>query len=166
MPESPESANAQILVYRFGPGANFEGRLVGTLERIETGAALRILDALFIRRDADSGELEVVSVKGSGAGGLTAPLTGFRLDSAERRRVSQRALEGRGSRLPTDVLEDLGSTLEPGDALAAVLVDHRWLAAMRDAVARSGGTPLKCEFVDASSLAELADELMSVSLSR
>jgi hypothetical protein len=164
MPELSGSANAQILVYRFGPGANFEGRLVGALERIETGGALRILDALFIRRDADSGELDVASVRGSGAGGLAAPLTGFRLDAAERRRVSRRALEGHGSRLPADVLKELGSTLEPGDAVAAVLVDHRWLAAMRDAVARSGGTSLKCEFVDASSLAELAEELVSLSL--
>jgi hypothetical protein len=32
--------SAQLLLYRFGPDAEFEGRLVGALERIESGGAL------------------------------------------------------------------------------------------------------------------------------
>ena len=33
----------QLLVYSFGPDASFEGQLVGALERIEVGGAMRIL---------------------------------------------------------------------------------------------------------------------------
>ena len=41
----------QLLVYTFGPGAGFEGQLVGALERIESGGAIRVLDALFVTRE-------------------------------------------------------------------------------------------------------------------
>jgi len=41
----PPVSTTQLLVYGFGPGAVFEGRLVGALERIESGAALRVRDA-------------------------------------------------------------------------------------------------------------------------
>jgi hypothetical protein len=53
----------------------------------------------------------------------------------------------------------LGEGLEPGAALAAVLVQHVWAEVLDDAVARSGGTPLLDEFVDATTLAELTSEL-------
>jgi hypothetical protein len=36
----------QLLVYGFAPGAEFEGRLVGAIERIESGGTLRVLDVV------------------------------------------------------------------------------------------------------------------------
>jgi hypothetical protein len=41
----------QLLAYRFGPDAAFEGRLVGALERMESGGTLRVLDVLFVGRE-------------------------------------------------------------------------------------------------------------------
>jgi hypothetical protein len=35
--------SAQLLLYRFGPDAEFEGQLVGALQRIENGGTLRAL---------------------------------------------------------------------------------------------------------------------------
>ena len=74
--------SAQLLLYRFGPDAEFEGQLVGALQRIESGGALRILDALFVRSHAETGELEAISAHGDGAGRIIAPLLDFRLDPA------------------------------------------------------------------------------------
>jgi hypothetical protein len=34
---------AQLLLYRFGPDAGFEGQLLGALERMETGGSVRVL---------------------------------------------------------------------------------------------------------------------------
>lgn len=62
-------ARAQLLLYRFGPDAGFEGQLVGALERLESGGALRILDVLFVRRDRESGEVAAIDLHGGGAGG-------------------------------------------------------------------------------------------------
>jgi hypothetical protein len=144
--------HAQLLVYAFGPGAEFEGRLVGALERLESGGALRILDTLFLHRDAETGELSAVGVRGDGAGRIVAPLLGFRLDPAERRRATERLLRDGTVGIPGAAVEQLGSALEPGSAIAAVLIEHVWAGALEDAVSRSGGTPLAGEFVDATAL--------------
>jgi hypothetical protein len=144
--------SAQLLLYRFGPDAEFEGRLVGALERIESGGALRIIEALFVRSDDETGELDAVAVRGDGTGRIVAPLLDFRLDPAKRRRTSERALAGdRGT-----MLRSLAAELQPGEAMAVLLVDHAWARALEDAVARTGGKPVSSEFVDVTGLAELS----------
>lgn len=144
--------STQLLLYRFGPDAEFEGRLIGALERIESGGALRILDALFVRIDAETGELEAIAAHGDGAGRIVAPLLDFRLDAARRHRASERALGGDHGTM----LRSLAAELKQGEAMAVLLVDHVWARALEDAVARTGGTPVTSEFVDVTGLAELS----------
>ena len=91
---------AHLLVYAFPPGATFEGGLVGALERLESGGALRILGALFVQRDADSEEIAAIDLRGRGAGSAVGPLLGFRLDPAERRKATKRALADDSGGLP------------------------------------------------------------------
>jgi hypothetical protein len=146
----------QLLVYGFGPGAEFEGRLVGAMERIESGGSLRIRDALFVAGDPETGELVAIDLRGDGAGGIVAPLLGFRLDSRERRRATERALRSPSG----DTLRRLGATLAPGCAIAAILVQHVWAEALEDAVSRSGGTPV-LDGRGGGTLAEHGDELLA-----
>ena len=157
------AGQAQLLVYGFGPGAEFEGRLVGAIERIESGGTLRVLDLLFVMRDADTDELVVLEQRGRGQGSLVAPLLGFRLDAGERRRATAKALRADE---PTGTLRRLGEALEPGAALAAVLVEHVWVRALDDAVSHTGGTPLVSELVDAASLADLSPDLIAAAATR
>ena len=140
----------QLLAYRFGADAGFEGQLVGALERVEASGSLRVLDVLFVGRDGESGELFGVNVHGRQAGGIVASLVGFRLDPEERRRSTRR--------VPAELLEAFGAGLEPGDALAAVLVSHEWARPIEDAVSRMGGSALPGGFVAATSLTDLARE--------
>ena len=154
---------AQLLVYGFAPGAQFEGRLVGAIERIESGGTLRVLDVLFVMRDADSGELVVTKQRGRGQGSLVAPLLGFRLDAGERRRASEKALRADG---PAGTLRRLGEELEPGAAVAALLVEHVWVRALDDAVAQTGGTPLASELVEAAAFADLSPDLIVAAATR
>jgi hypothetical protein len=149
----------QLLVFGFDADSAFEGQLVGALERLESGGALRILDVLFLAADAATGELVALDLQG-GTGGLTAKLLDFRLDPAARRRAAARALDDDASEGMAHVLRDLGRSLQPGTALAAVLVEHVWSRALNDAVSRVGGRSLASEFVDASKLSELADDLL------
>ncbi len=151
----------QLLLYDFGPDADFQGQMVGALQRLESGGALKILDALFVHRHPDSDELDIVSLKGDGAGGITAPLLEFRLDEGARRRTTEKALRGRPGGMPPELLKEVGASLEPGCAIAAVLVDHAWRRALEDAVGRSNGVPLVSEFVDVTKLSELAPALLS-----
>lgn len=148
---------SQLLLYAFGPDAEFEGQLVGALERVESGGALRILDVLFLRRDAETGDIAAVDLQGKGAGSVVALLLGFRLDEAERRRATERALA-----VSAELVTALGAALEPGAGLAAVLVEHVWRQALDDAAARTGGTLLAADFVEATALADVGAELRSV----
>ena len=87
---------------------------------------------------------------------MVAPLLGFRLDEAERRRATERTL-----RANAEIVRELGAALAPGAALAAVLVDHVWNDALEDAVSRTGGTQIVSDFVDATALRELGAELLA-----
>jgi hypothetical protein len=152
---------AQLFVYAFGPDARFEGQLGGALGRLETGGALRILEALFIQRDVETEELVVLDLRGDGIGGVIAPLLDFRLDPSARRRATERALAAGTYGIPGDTARELGSSLAPGAAIAALLIEHRWAEALQDAVARTSGVSLLDAFVEPRTLAELAPELLS-----
>jgi hypothetical protein len=153
-------------VYGFGPGGGGEGRLVGALERIESGGAVRILDALFVGADPETGELVAIDLKGDGASGIVAPLLEFRLEPAARRRATERALSPGRSGVSAETLRELGKALEPGAAMVALLVEHEWANALEDAVSRTGGTALANEFVDDTALAELASQLLAAAARR
>jgi hypothetical protein len=151
--------STQLLAFGFDAGVAFEGQLVGALERLESGGALRILDVLFVATDEATGELLAINLQG-GTGGLTAKLLDFRLDPAARRRAAERALGDDASEGMAELLRDLGASLRPGTAFAAVLVEHVWSLVLDDAVSRVGGRSLASEFVDASRLSDLRDDLL------
>jgi len=153
----------QLLLYAFDADARFEGRMVGALERMESGGALRILEALFVRHNLETGALEAVDLRGRGAGSMVMPLVDFRLDPGKRGRVTERALDTEGL---GETLRQLGAELAPGEAFAAVLVEHTWARALGDAVSQSNGTPLASEFVDGTSLADLAPRLLAAGRNR
>jgi hypothetical protein len=151
--------NVQLLAYRFDPGAEFEGQLLGALERIESGGTLRIREVLFVGRDPETGELLAVAARGRQQGSLVAPLLGFRLDPSERARATAKALRAYDRGAEPNPLRLLGEMLAPGGAVAAVLVEHIWAHAIDDAVARTGGAALLSAFVAGTELAELSSEL-------
>ena len=150
------AARGQLIVYEFDPGASFQGELGGALERAESGGAMRVLEAFFMQRDAETDELIVVDLRGDGAGGLIGPLLDFRLDRDARRRATERALAGGVPGVSGDALREFGSGLAPGAAIAAVLLEHVWAATLESAVARTGGRRVVSGFVDAGTLGELA----------
>jgi hypothetical protein len=152
--------DVQLLVYAFPPGAPFEGQLAGALERLEAGGALRVLEALFVRRDAGGGgEITAFDVRGRAGGGLTAPLLSFRLDPGGQRAATERAMAGRTGVDP-ETLRELSGALEPGASMAAILVEHVWLRALHDAVSRTSGHQLASQWVDARAFAEISDRLV------
>jgi hypothetical protein len=152
-------AIAQLLIYEFGPDAQFQGQLGGALQRIESGGTLRVREALFVGREADTGELVVVDLAGDGAGSLITTLIDFRLDPGARRRATERALASGPSGLSADTLRALGAGLAPGHAIAALLIEHAWAQTLADAVTRTPGVRLTDRCVEATTLADLSPEL-------
>ena len=151
--------NVQLLAFRFDAGARFEGQLVGALERAESGGTLRIRDVLFVGRDPDTGDLVAIDAPGTGQGSVVSALLGFRLDPAARRRSTERALRAYDADGAANALRELAEPMEPGEAIAAVLVEHVWAHAVDDAVERTGGAALLSAFVDGTEIAQLMSEL-------
>ena len=151
----------RLLAYRFPPSAEFDGRLLGSLERAFKGGPLRIDDLLFVTRDAATGELTALSGRGRGEGSLIANVVGFRLDAAERARATARALRAYSSE--DDLVARLGDALPPGGALAALLVADAWAAAVDEAARGCDGSPLLDEVVPESTLAALGPRLVAAS---
>jgi hypothetical protein len=149
------SSTRQLLVYRFGPESRFEGQLVGALERIESGGAMRVLDVLFVARDIYDMELVAVSMQGRGAAGIIGRLLDFRLEAREREAMTRRALDGPVG----ETVQTLAADLEPRSAVAALLVEHMWAGALEDAIARTGGARVMSEFVEADGLHDLSPKL-------
>ena len=143
------TAPVQLLTFAFGPDAVFEGQMLGAVERVESGGALRILEVIFVRRDAADGTLSAFAHRGGTAGGIAGGALEFRLDEDERRRATERALAGPAG----DAVRELGDELPPGGAVAAVFVEHRWLSDLAEATQRTGGVPISSDFVDAEALA-------------
>jgi hypothetical protein len=154
------SKSAHLRVYRFDPGAVFEGGLLAALERMQLGEDWRLLDVLFVTRDATSGELEAVDLGTGGADATLASLLDFRLDPGRRRALTERTLGEHPGGVPRPLIEAIGATLEPGAAIFAVLHAGTSGAVLEDAVARSGGRRIADEPADhASSLAGVGQRL-------
>jgi hypothetical protein len=146
----------QLLVYRFPPEAAFEGQLVGALQRIESGGAIRVLDAMFVGRDRESGELVAASLGAAASSGMVASLLGFRLDRKQRETTTDRVIAGPDG----EEVRALAAKLGPGDAVFAVLLEHMWAATLAEAVARVGGEPVGGrELIDAASISELLPQI-------
>jgi hypothetical protein len=150
----------QLLAYTFPPGSDFGGRLIGALQRIESGGAIRITEAVFVGRDPDTGELAAVSMSGSSAG-MIGKLIDFRLEAGRRGAQTEKALAGpRG-----ELVRALAAELEPGHAVAGLLVEQSWAALLADAAHAIGGAQLMSETLGAdeaaAALARLPDRLAS-----
>jgi hypothetical protein len=140
----------QLLVYRFPPGSSFQGQLVGALERIESGGSMRILDAMFVGREDPSGDVFAVTMSSDSSAGMISKLLSFRLDSKARVDATTRAIDG-----PTGPLvQSLASSLEPGAAVTAVLVEHAWEQFLGDAIERLGGAEVDNRRVDDDRIGE------------
>jgi hypothetical protein len=150
--DRPETnaAPRQLLAYAIPPRSRLEGQLIGALERVESGGTVRILDALFVGRDAESGEVIAVAASADGSSGMIGRLISFRLDAGARATATERALAGPSGEL----VRTLAEPLEPGASVIAVLVEHAWEQVLADAVARLGGESRANEFVDVARICD------------
>ena len=149
--------SAQLRTYRFPAGTRFEGGVVGAFERMELEAG-GLLDALFVMRDADTGELDAVDRATGAAGGSVSAMLDFRLDPARRRKVTERTRRPHQGGVPVRMIDAIGAALDPGEAVLELLVT-RWPSELEREVERSGGRLVAAEWVQASMLGDLRREL-------
>jgi DNA-binding NarL/FixJ family response regulator len=128
------SAPLQLIAVGFGPGADFEGRVLAEVDRLEGRGVLRLLDVLFVAKDQDGAIRQLVVGDDEELGALLAsvvPLDGAGL-------VEPSIAEALSGFDPANAWA-LAESLRPGTALAFLLVEHGWARPLFDAIADTGG---------------------------
>jgi DNA-binding NarL/FixJ family response regulator len=130
------TAPLQVIALSFSRDTGSEDRILAEVDRLRGRGVLRLLDMLFVAKsqdgtierlavgdDEDFGSL-LAAVVPVGDGGPAGPAPADGLAAA---------FDPAGARA-------LADSLEPGTALAFLLVEHYWAAPLFDAIAETGGT--------------------------
>src|ERR671910_3378919 len=82
----------QLVAIGFTPEAEFEGRIMDELERLERHQTIRILDLLFVGKDAETGDILALDYQGEELGAIVGALLGFEFEEEGGR--PEESLEG------------------------------------------------------------------------
>ena len=127
------TAPLQVIALSFSRGAGSEDRILVEVDRLRGRGVLRLLDMLFVARRRD-GSIERLSIgDDEDFGSLLAAV----VPAATAVRPRLRA-DGSAAVDLADA-RALAGSLEPGTALAFLLVEHYWAAPLFDAIAETGG---------------------------
>lgn len=149
----------QMIAVGFGPDAEFEGRILEELAKLEEQRTVRVLDLLFVLHDAESGELVVLDYQGEDLGAIIGALLGFEFEGVESTEPASAEADGQHAvGLSREEIEQLAGAIPPGQAAAFMLIEHVWARDLKAAVRAAGGYPLGEGFLTPEAVAEVALE--------
>ena len=129
----------ELLFVEF-PGNQFTGEIVPALTDLIDQGTIRVLDLVFVAKDADGNalgiELEELPSESKGA-------FSDLVDEIE-------------ALISEEDVEDLSEALEPNSSAAILLFEHTWAIPFRDAIASSGGQLVVRLPITEEALAEIA----------
>jgi hypothetical protein len=150
--KTKEIGPVQLLAIGFGPGAKFEGKIMDELSKLENQKTIRILDLLFVHKDAETGDLLALDYQGEELGAIVGGSTPA--GSTEEKRVESHAFG-----LSQRDIEGLAASLDPGSSAGFLLVEHVWARDLKRAIRQTGGFPLGEGFLTPEAVAAVAAEL-------
>ena len=154
----------QLLAVGFDPDARFEGRIMDELARLESHETIRILDLLFVGKDAETGDLIALDYQGEDLGAIVGALLGFEFeDGGELEGGPTEGIGGHAFGLSQSEIHDMAASLRPGSSAGFVLIEHVWARELKGAIRDAGGFPLGEGFLTPEALAEVAIELVAMS---
>ena len=151
----------QLLAVGFDPDARFEGRIIDELESLERHETIRILDLLFVGKDAETGDLLALDYQGEELGAIVGALLGFDFEGEQPSEPSE--LEGHAFGLSQKEIRGIAASLHPGDSAGFLLIEHVWARDLKLAIRDAGGFPLGEGFLTPEAIAEVATELVAMS---
>jgi uncharacterized membrane protein len=150
----------QLLAIGFDEDARFEGRIMDELANLERHETIRILDLLFVGKDAETGDLLALDYQGEELGAIVGALLGFDFEGEEPSEVSE--FEGHAFGLSQSEIQGIAASLEPGTSAGFVLIEHVWARELKRAIRETGGFPLGEGFLTPEVLAEVAADLVAM----
>jgi uncharacterized membrane protein len=152
----------QLLAVGFDPDARFEGRIMNELANLERHETIRILDLLFVGKDAETGDLLALDYQGEELGAIVGALLGFDFEGEQpSQEVSE--IEGHAFGLSQGEIQGIAASLKPGSSAGFVLIEHVWARDLKRAIRDAGGFPLGEGFLTPETLAAVATELLAMS---
>jgi hypothetical protein len=160
-----EIGPVQLLTIGFGPEAKFEGRIMDELAKLEGNEMIRILDLLFVHKDAETGDLLALDYQGEELGAIVGALLGFEFENEEQPAGSteEEKVESHAFGLSVREIEAMAASLEPDSSAGFLLVEHVWARDLKRAIRQTGGVPIGEGFLTPEAVAEVAAELMALS---
>ena len=156
-----EIGPVQLVAIGFPPDAEFEGRIMDELANLERHETIRILDLLFVGKDAETGDLLALDYQGEELGAIVGALLGFDFECEQPSEVS--GIEGHAFGLSQREIHGIATSLKPGSSAGFVLIEHVWARDLKRAIRDAGGFPLGEGFLTPETLADVAPELLAMS---
>jgi DNA-binding NarL/FixJ family response regulator len=140
------TAPLQLIGLTFRPGRDAESRLLAEVDRIEGRGVLRVLDVVFVAKGQD-GTVEGLEVdEDEDFGSLLASVWPPGAQNGDRPTAGEGAASGSADS-GVAAVQALADSLEPGSAVAFLLVEHLWAGPLVDAVSAAGGALVSDDFL-------------------
>lgn len=163
--KGPMLGPVQLLVFGFDTLDQFRGDILDRLEEVAPINAVRILDALFVAKEAN-GDLIALEVGDLGEeegdealGMILGTLLGFSFEGEEPDAPPAEITEASAIGVTVADIRRLARDLVPGTGAGLLLVEHRWAAGLRDAIFDAGGSLLMQGFLTLEGLTMVGAEL-------
>jgi len=159
-----EIGPVQLLAIGFGPDAKFEGKILDELAKVERKEMIRILDLLFVHKEAETGDLRALDYQGEELGAIVGALLGFEFEGDEQPAGSteEERVESHAFGLSQREIEAMAASLDPGSSAGFLLVEHVWARDLKRAIRQTGGVPLAEGFLTPEAVTAVAAELAAL----
>jgi uncharacterized membrane protein len=135
----------QLLVVGFANG-DFRGEIMAELDRLRESDTVRLIDLVFVRKDADGNvqklqHSDLSAEEQAEFGAIAGALIGLGAggeEGAEAGAALGAEAAGEGDVLPDDIWY-IDDVLPDDTAAAVALIEHRWAIALREAIRDAGG---------------------------
>jgi Family of unknown function (DUF6325) len=148
MPET--TGPVQLLAVGFPAGSRFEGQIAEQLDQLESAGTIRILDFVFLHRDAQTGTLVRMDFQEGADEGLVTTL----LEDGSDPDDAPHGASGAFRLTPGDIRE-AAAALEPGTSAGFIIFEHVWARGLKSAIAEVGGVPFAEGFLTAEAVAAM-----------
>jgi uncharacterized membrane protein len=162
----------QLVVVGFPREAQFRGEILRALSELRGRGVIRLIDALFVRKD-DQGrvsamvhESDLSTEQRTKMGALVGMLLGSAAGGTEAgvamaEAAAQSVVEGAYGLGLAD-LRDVQDGIEPGTSALLLLVEHTWATDLKAAVRGAGGVPVAQGFLTPEALLLMGAEVRAV----
>jgi uncharacterized membrane protein len=163
----------QLIVIGYPPEAQFRGETLRALSEVRGRGVIRIIDALFVRKDAEGRinasmrESDLSLAERQKLGAIVGGLFGLVLGGDEESEAlgatqAAHAIADNAFGFGVGDLQKVKDEIPPGSAALLLLIEHQWALDLKAAVRGSGGRPVIQGFLTPEALFMIGAEVRAI----